>query len=80
LNKEEILLEALSSRIHIAWLDWSQDITKSETISKERLDRWRSLWIPYSQLPESEKEKDREIARDLRKLVKIALPCEDFPA
>ena len=30
---------------------------------KDRLDRWEKLMVPYSELPEDEKEKDRVYAR-----------------
>ena len=37
---------------------------------KDRLDRWDNLMIPYSDLPEDEKEKDRVYARKILEIIK----------
>ena len=37
---------------------------------KDRLDRWDKLMIPYSDLPEDEKEKDRVYARKILEIIK----------
>ena len=51
-------LDALAHRL---WTHWSQHIADEEEISKERLERWKGLWVPFSELPESAKETDRRL-------------------
>lgn len=56
-------LEKLAELEHEQWVEWSQEIAKKETLSQERLDRWKKLWVPYKDLTELEKESDRMWAR-----------------
>ena len=55
--------EALASIEHDQWIAWSKDLASKETLSPERLARWRSLWVPYEELSEEMKEHDRRWAR-----------------
>jgi len=60
--KEEemkLLLEKLAALEHEQWIQWSQAIAAHEDISNERLKRWKSLWKPYDELTEGDKEMDR---------------------
>lgn len=57
------LIEDMADLEHQQWMFWSKDIAKKEKLSKERLNRWKKLWKPYSQLTEQEKEQDRVWAR-----------------
>jgi hypothetical protein len=57
------IIESLAELEHDQWRAWSQDIASTETIHPVRLARWRTLWRPYSDLTEAEKEQDREWAR-----------------
>lgn len=56
-------IEVLAEIEHDQWWKWSLSLRNTETISPERLERWRKLWVPYSQLAEEEKEQDRIWAR-----------------
>lgn len=62
LTPEALDREALAALEHEQWMAWSQDIASKETLSAERLDRWRRLWVPYDQLTEDQKDMDREWA------------------
>lgn len=68
---EAPLLEALSALVHKQWLGWSKGIAEEEDLTDERMDRWEEeCWMPYSQLSEEQKEKDRVEARQIIKLLK----------
>lgn len=57
------VLEELSDLEHAQWMSWAKDIAKTEKINGERLKRWKEdMFKPYSELTEEEKDKDREIA------------------
>ena len=56
-------LEKLAELEHEQWIEWSKEIARTENISKERLERWKKLWIPYSKLSKEDKESDRKWAR-----------------
>lgn len=66
------VLERLAEHEHNQWIAWSKQISKSENISKDRLVRWKKLWVPYSKLSEQEKEQDRKWAR---KALASAMEC-----
>ena len=60
-QKEE---EALAARIHTICARWFLHYSKNAT--PENMRRWlRLAHTHYDKLPESEKEKDREILREL---------------
>lgn len=56
------LREQLAALEHAQWVEWSQHVAARETLSSERLARWRSCWAPYAELPESVKDPDRVYA------------------
>lgn len=60
-RKEQI--EILAELEHEQWVEWSKNISERENLSQDRVDRWMSLWIPYSELSEEMKEQDRVWAR-----------------
>ncbi len=64
-----VILEQLAALEHDQWVAWSQQIAKTEKISPERLARWESLWIPYAQLTEEQKDSDRDWARKAYNIV-----------
>lgn len=66
------VLEELSDLEHAQWMSWAKDIVKTEKITSERVKRWEEdMFKPYSELSEENKDKDREIAMMvLRVLVK----------
>ena len=57
------MLEKSAALEHEQWIQWSKEIAATEIISPERLARWKTLWVPYDQLTEEQKEQDREWAR-----------------
>lgn len=67
------MIEELSSAIHDWWMDWAKTIMKFEKLSEERSKRWESCFVPYADLSEEMKEKDREIARDFMKIMDLKL-------
>ncbi|MEA1997697.1 MAG: hypothetical protein U9N61_00015 [Euryarchaeota archaeon] len=64
-EKKRKAIEKLAALEHEQWISWSQSISKTETTSLDRLERWKKLWVPYSQLTEKMKEEDRKWARRL---------------
>jgi len=60
MNEEE-LLERLAEVEHEQWMYWSK--ASAGEVSVECRARWSRWWIPYAELPEEEKEKDRVFAR-----------------
>lgn len=62
LEKEETL-ELLANLEHEQWVKWSQTLAEKEKLSKERMIRWKSLWYPYSELTELNKDFDRDWAK-----------------
>lgn len=64
------LLESLAALEHEQWIAWSKSITYTENISKDRFDRWRRLWCPYSELTGVMKDQDRKWARKVLTIVK----------
>jgi len=68
-DNEFLFMEELSKFIHNLWMKWSKELTNNEKLSESRIKRWKKLWIPYEELPEYEKEKDREIVRKIIKIV-----------
>ena len=59
----ENILEKLAELEHDQWIEWSKDIASKESLSKERINRWKKYWVPYSELTEEVKEQDRKYAR-----------------
>jgi hypothetical protein len=54
-------IERVAEVEHEQWMAWSKSVAPE--VSPERRARWQKLWVPYKDLPEDEKEKDREWAR-----------------
>lgn len=64
--QKEINIEELSSIIHGFWMDFAKGIYQSEpNLSEARRERWSKLFVPYEELSEEMKEKDRVFARRL---------------
>jgi hypothetical protein len=60
-------VERLASLIHDEWVSWSKELaSKEKLLGSERVERWKSLWVPYAELSETMKEHDREWARKVR--------------
>ena len=63
----DTLLERIAELEHEQWEEWSKNIAETETISEDRLTRWKTMWIPYSELTEEQKDQDREYAKKVLK-------------
>jgi len=66
---DNILLEELAELHHNLWMEWARHILSEEVISTQRVQRWAKLFVPYNQLSEQEKEKDRVLARRVYDIV-----------
>ena len=65
---EEIdVIDRISKIIHEAWMEWTKSISDIEYFDQLilKVDRWEELWVPYEQLSDAMKEKDREWARKI---------------
>jgi hypothetical protein len=60
-GSERDAIERVAEVEHEQWMAWSKAVAPE--VSPERRARWRKLWVPYQDLPEDEKAKDREWAR-----------------
>lgn len=78
---EDALIEALASLAHQQWSGWMEYLFKkslqlpdgSVMIPAALVARWtRQMQMPYSHLPEQEKESDREEARKIPSLLLLA--------
>lgn len=49
--------EQLASLIHAEWMSWSKAVANK--VSPEKRAKWEKLWIPYEELTEAQKDKDR---------------------
>jgi hypothetical protein len=63
-EEKDPLVEKVAALAHDQWMKWAKDILETETISKERADRWKEeCFKPYEELTEEMKEFDRQWAR-----------------
>lgn len=70
-EEQEIkLLEELAELEHVKWMEWARHQLSEETISTIRVQRWARLFVPYDELSDGEKEKDRILARRVLKKLK----------
>lgn len=67
LRKSNELIEALAALEHDQWIAWSK--TVAHEVSDDRRKRWETYWVPYSDLDEETKEKDREWARKVAEII-----------
>ncbi len=57
MTKQEEIREGLAKLEHDQWVEWSKAVAPE--VSPERRERWKKLWIPYSELTEEQKDQDR---------------------
>jgi len=69
--EEKRAVEIIAVFLHSAWMDWAGTILEQEPISEERAQRWVKYMVPYKDLPEDIKDKDRTHAKELLAAVKL---------
>ena len=68
------VIDRLASRHHDAWMAWSKELaTHEHNLSRERVERWKKLWVPYFKLSEHYKDIDREWAEKTQQ--NLGTPC-----
>lgn len=68
---KEKLIEQLAELEHDQWVSWSRSVWERNGghITSDLYKHWEKNWIPYSELSEEEKEKDRKWARKTLKII-----------
>jgi len=56
------LHERLSALDHEQWMHWSKALARNAWLPHEVERRWKTMWVPYEDLPEEIKNSDREWA------------------
>jgi predicted ABC-type ATPase/SAM-dependent methyltransferase len=72
-TKSDSVLEQLADLEHEQWRQWAKNIMDTEKITPARIDRWKTLFVPYSELSEESKEQDREWARKVLNITEIEI-------
>jgi hypothetical protein len=65
---EDKLLELVSELIHDEWVEWAKQI--EHEVAEDRKNRWNTVYIPYDDLSEDMKEKDRNYGRKVISMLK----------
>lgn len=60
---EELLIETFAEVIHDIWMSWATELQNSEQLSEKCKERWKSLFVPYFELPEVAKSVYRQLAK-----------------
>ena len=60
IKHDEALLESISEYIHELWSTWAHTLMREENLSEDRKERWQKRFIQFKDLPEDEKEVDRQ--------------------
>lgn len=63
------IIEELADLEHRQWMHWSQYLAENYDIPSELKEKWAENWIPYTELSEEMKEKDRKWARKALEIV-----------
>lgn len=66
----DALVEEVANLEHEQWIAWSKDIAEKESLSEERVNRWKQYWVPYGELTDDVKEHDRVWARKVIKTIR----------
>lgn len=69
IEKDDELLEKLAEHDHEMWKDWARHLLSEEAISTTRVQRWARNFVPYNELSEKEREKNRVLARKILRLI-----------
>ncbi len=57
--------EKVAEQVHELWMGWATRLMHEETLSQERVERWKQCFVPYSELSEEMKDLDRKFAKQL---------------
>lgn len=63
-------LEKVAEKEHQQWSSWINYCIENYDIPEGLVEKWESKDVPYSELPDVEKEKDRKWARKILNLVR----------
>lgn len=66
------LVDHIARLEHAQWVQWSQALAQDEDLSADRLARWKTMWVPYDDLPDDVKEQDRVWARKVMELLPVS--------
>ena len=67
--KNPEFLEKLAIIEHEQWIEWATALMEKETLSPERIKRWKLLLVDYPNLSSEYKEQDRKYARKIIELI-----------
>lgn len=68
-RKAADLLEELAELEHQQWMNWAKTLVKEESLSEERVAKWKKMFVAYRDLPDIVKEADRIYARKVLSLI-----------
>jgi len=68
-NSELEILEYLARLEHEQWMHWSKAI--ADKVDDDTRTRWSACWMPYEDLTEEQKQKDREWAMKVITILNI---------
>jgi hypothetical protein len=74
-NKKKAIFEKIAEVQHDAWVEWSKAVAP-DIKSPERVERWKSYWVPYEQLDEKTKAMDREWAEKVMEVIEPYLGAQ----
>ena len=60
-REEDIDIEAVAAVEHDQWVLWAKAV--AHEVEPDRAVRWRTFYVPYSELPEATKDSNRVWAR-----------------
>jgi len=68
IKEEDTLREELAALEHEQWMAWAKDVSEEQNVSA-RKEKWKKLFIPYEELSEEDKDKDREWADKVLEII-----------
>lgn len=75
----ESVREELAALEHDQWVAWSKSLAQNEIVSKDCVERWQTLWVPYGELSEKLKDLDRKWADKGLSIMRRAAPASSPP-
>jgi len=62
-EEKDPVLEQLAKLEHDQWMAWAKSLMETEDLSEDRVERWKTMMVPYEELSDEIQEYDREYAR-----------------